>query len=123
MIRVAVVEDNPDNRLLVRAILEDRYAVSEYEDGPSALRGLRVERPDVVLLDISLPGMDGVAVLREIRRDAALLDLPVIALTAHAMAGDREKYLGEGFDGYLTKPILDESELTGAIERGRGGGR
>jgi CheY-like chemotaxis protein len=123
MIRVAVVEDNPDNRLLVRAILEDRYAVSEYEDGAEALRGMRAERPDVVLLDISLPGMDGVSVLREIRRDEALRRLPVIALTAHAMSGDREKYLGEGFDDYLTKPILDEADLANAIERGRGAAR
>ena len=123
MTRIAVVEDNPDNRLLVRAILEDRYGVLEYEDGPSALEGLRTDRPDVVLLDISLPGMDGVTVLREIRRDEALRGLPVIALTAHAMAGDREKYLKEGFDDYLTKPILDETELTSAIERWRGGSR
>jgi CheY-like chemotaxis protein len=123
MIRVAVVEDNPDNRLLVRAILEDRYAVSEYEDGPSALRGMQAERPDVVLLDISLPGMDGVSVLREIRRDEALRGLPVIALTAHAMTGDREKYLKEGFNDYLTKPILDESELTNALDRVQGGAR
>ena len=123
MTRIAVVEDNPDNRLLVRAILEDRYGVLEYEDGPCALEGLRTDRPDVVLLDISLPGMDGVTVLREIRRDEALRGLPVIALTAHAMAGDREKYLKEGFDDYLTKPILDETELTSAIERWRGGSR
>jgi CheY-like chemotaxis protein len=79
--------------------------------------GLRQERPDLVLLDISLPGMDGVAVLREIRADAGLRDLPVIALTAHAMAGDREKYTAFGFDDYVTKPIVDEEILLSAINR------
>lgn len=117
MIRIAVVEDNPDNRLLVQAILDDVYAIDEYESGPAALEGLRTRIPDVVLLDISLPGMDGSDVLRAIRGDERLRHLPVIALTAHAMAGDRERFLAEGFDDYVTKPIVDESLLLGAIER------
>ena len=115
--RVAVVEDNPDNRLLVQAMLEDRYRVTEYESGRQALAGLRREQTDVVLLDISLPEMDGVEVLRHLRADAALAGLPVIALTAHAMAGDRERYLAAGFDDYVTKPIVDETLLFAAIER------
>ena len=73
------------------------------------------DRPALVLLDISLPGMDGTAVLAALRADPELKDLPVIALTAHAMAGDREKYLGLGFDGYLTKPIVDERVLIDGI--------
>ncbi len=117
MKKVAVVEDNADNRLLARVILEDRYELAEYEDGPQALAGLRRERPDLVLLDISLPGMDGLAVLREVRADPDLRDLPVIALTAHAMSGDREKYTAAGFDDYVTKPIVDENILLSAIER------
>lgn len=116
MKHIAVVEDNPDNRLLVEAMLDDLYQLTEYEDGASALDGLRRERPNLVLLDISLPGMDGVEVLREIRDDGGLRNLPVIALTAHAMAGDRERFLDAGFDGYLTKPIVDEDALIGAIE-------
>ena len=116
MKRIAVVEDNPDNRLLVQAILDGTYEVVEYEDGPSALIGLKGDRPDLVLLDVSLPGMDGVEVLREIRDDEDLADLPVVALTAHAMAGDREKYLAAGFDAYLGKPIVDETLLLRAIE-------
>jgi CheY-like chemotaxis protein len=115
--RIAVVEDNADNRLLVRAILEDSYVIVEYESGSAALAGLKGGRPDLILLDISLPEMDGTEVLRAIRADAALRDLPVIALTAHAMAGDRERFLAEGFDDYLTKPIMDEKVLIGAIER------
>lgn len=114
---IAVVEDNADNRLLVQAILEDRYRISEYEDGQIAIDGLRQDRPDLVLLDISLPGMDGLEVLREIRADENLRDLPVIALTAHAMAGDRERFLAAGFDGYVTKPITDEELLLDAIEQ------
>lgn len=116
MMKIAVVEDNPDNRLLVRVILEALYQVTEYEDGFRALEGLQREKPDLLLLDISLPEMDGMEVLRRIRTDATLRDLPVIALTAHAMSGDREKYLAAGFDDYVTKPIVDEAVLLNAIQ-------
>lgn len=115
--KVAVVEDNPDNRMLVQALLEDLYDLSEYETGVAAVEGLPSNIPDVILLDISLPGMDGTEVLEWLRGHDALKDLPVIALTAHAMAGDREKYLSIGFNDYVTKPILDEDLLIDAIER------
>jgi two-component system, cell cycle response regulator DivK len=118
---LAVVEDNADNRLLLRAILDARYRIVDFENGLDALAGLRAERPDLVLLDISLPGMDGNEILAHIRADASLRALPVIALTAHAMTGDREKYLAAGFDDYVTKPIVDETILLEAIERGLGG--
>ena len=117
MKRIAVVEDNPDNRLLVQAILEDRYEILEYETGGEALAGFQERRPDLVLLDISLPGMDGTEVLATLRADATLGHLPVVALTAHAMAGDREKYLSAGFDDYIAKPIVDEQQLLLAIEQ------
>jgi CheY-like chemotaxis protein len=117
MKRIAVVEDNPDNRLLVQVILESQYQIDEYETGFAALEGLQKQKPDLVLLDISLPEMDGSEVLRRIRSDERLRDLPVIALTAHAMAGDREKFLDAGFNEYVTKPIVDETLLLGAIER------
>ena len=115
--KIDVVEDNPDNRFLVQALLEDSYELSEYETGVEAVEGLGQDRPDLVLLDISLPEMDGTEVLTWIRQQPELKDIPVIALTAHAMAGDREKYLSAGFDEYVTKPILDEELLVGAIER------
>lgn len=114
---LAVVEDNADNRLLLQAILGDRYDLVEYENGTHALAGLAQKKPDLVLLDISLPGMDGTQILQRIRADIGLRDLPVIALTAHAMAGDRERFLAAGFDEYVTKPIVDETQLFGAIER------
>ncbi len=117
MKKIAVVEDNPDNRLLVQAILEDEYQIQEYETGTEALAGIREERPDLVLLDISLPGMDGTEVLEILRRDDELVSLPVIALTAHAMAGDREKYIAAGFNDYISKPIVDEDLLLDAIAR------
>jgi len=114
---IAVVEDNADNRLLLHAILGDAYDIDEYEAGAAALEGFARSRPDLVLLDISLPGMDGVEVLSRIRADERLRDLPVIALTAHAMAGERENYLAAGFDDYIAKPIVDERVLLRAITR------
>jgi len=115
--RIAVVEDNPDNRLLVQALLEDRFDIVEFETGVEAVAGLREAAADLVLLDISLPEMDGTEVLAWIRSQDDLKSIPVIALTAHAMAGDREKYLSAGFDDYLTKPIVDEDVLFEAVER------
>jgi CheY-like chemotaxis protein len=117
MTTIAVVEDNADNRLLLQAILEGLYDVVEYENGADALAGLSASLPDLVLLDISLPGMDGNEILGRIRKNDALKRLPVIALTAHAMSGDREKYLAAGFNDYITKPIVDETILLTAIER------
>lgn len=117
MNRIAVVEDNPDNRLLILAFLEDQYEISAYPDGPEALAGMRSTRPDLVLLDISLPLMPGEEVLRAIRADAALRHLPVIAVTAHAMPGDREHLLAIGFDDYLAKPIVDHRLLYQIVER------
>lgn len=117
MKRIAVVEDNPDNRQLVCALLEDLYYIDEYEDGISALAALPNRIPDLVLLDISLPKMDGSEVLTHMRADDCLRPIPVIALTAHAGPTDREKFLAQGFNDYITKPITDESVLFAAIQR------
>ena len=117
MTTIAIVEDNADNRLLLQAILDGLYELVEYENGTDALAGLAASLPDLVLLDISLPGMDGNEILSRIRADDVLKWLPVIALTAHAMSGDREKYLAAGFNDYITKPIVDETILLSAIDR------
>jgi len=114
---IAVVEDNADNRLLLHAFLSDRYEIIEFEDGPAALEGFKSRVPALVLLDVSLPGMDGLAVLSQLRADEKLGKLPVIALTAHAMQGDRERFLKAGFNDYVSKPIVDEQVLFAAIER------
>ncbi|MGI6454135.1 MAG: response regulator [bacterium] len=116
MKKIVLVEDNPDNRLLVQAILEDQYEVIDYENGQEAIDGILSQAPDLVLLDISLPGMDGTEVLQKLREHPELKDLPVIALTAHAMSGDREKYLAYGFNDYITKPIVDENHLINRIQ-------
>jgi two-component system, cell cycle response regulator DivK len=114
---VAIVEDNPDNRELVRYMLTDLYEVMEYDSGQDALEGIRQRRPDLILLDLSLPRMDGPEILSLIRTDRELEGVPVIALTAHAMKGDRERYLALGFSDYLTKPIFDENTLLHTIAR------
>ena len=116
MKRIAVVEDNADNRLLLDAILSDDYELIEYETGISALEGIKKDSPDLVLLDISLPGMDGTEVLANLRQIEQFKNLPIIALTAHAMSGDREKYLAAGFNEYVSKPIVDEETLFQAIQ-------
>ena len=115
--RIAIVEDNPDNRLLVQALLDELYDLSEFETGTEAVEGLGDAGPDLILLDISLPDMDGTEVFEWIRNHGQLHRVPVIALTAHAMAGDREKFLAQGFNDYVTKPIVDETILLEAIAR------
>ena len=117
MRKIAVVDDNSDNRLIIRTILEDQYEILEFSSGLEAIEGFRQKKPDVVILDISLPEMDGTEILRRIRDDPQLHDLPVIALTAHAMVGDREKYLAAGFNDYVAKPILDMTILFSTIQR------
>ena len=114
---VVVVEDNADNRLLVGAILEGNYDVVPYPSGQDAILGCHSAPPDLILLDISLPGMDGTQVLRALRADSALAGVPVIALTADAMVGAREHYLGMGFDGYIAKPIVHAQDLRDAVDR------
>ena len=115
--KIAVVEDNPDNRFLVQALLEETYDLSEYETGAEVVAGMVQDAPDLVLLDISLPEMDGTEVLRWIRSQESLKEVPVVALTAHAMAGDREKFLAKGFNDYITKPIVDDAILLQVISR------
>ena len=107
---VLVVEDNPDNLKTARALLEERYQVIAAEDGRTAIDQARRHRPDVILMDLALPVMDGFAALAALREDDALCHIPVVAVTASAMKGDREEVLAHGFDGYISKPI-DEKAL------------
>lgn len=121
MQNLLLIEDNADNRDLINAFLEGEYAIQAVEDGPSALAVLEDETApvlDVILCDIALPGMDGVEVLHRLRRIPRLDYLPVIAVTSHAMSGDRERFLEEGFDAYLSKPIDDPDSLFSAIADG-----
>jgi CheY-like chemotaxis protein len=102
---VLIVEDNPDNLCTARALLEERYQVIEAQDGRAGVEQAHTHRPDVILMDISLPVMDGLAALAAIRADESLRHIPVIAATASAMKGDRETILSHGFDGYISKPL------------------
>jgi CheY-like chemotaxis protein len=99
------VEDNPDNLRTMKALLGDRYHIVDAGDGRAGIELARRHLPDLVLTDIALPGLDGIQALREIREDKALRHIPVVAVTASAMKGDREEILAHGFDGYLAKPL------------------
>lgn len=104
--KVLVVDDNAVSRELMRAVLERACdELLEASDGREALNVIAETEPDVVLLDIELPLMDGFSVLKSIRGDPRFTHLPVFAVTANAMEGDREKALAAGFDAYITKPI------------------
>lgn len=107
MSRIALVEDNPDTRILVVAVLGEQHEVAEYETGAAALEGILASVPDLVLLDVSLPDMDGCEVLAGLRADERTAALTVVAFTAHAMEGDSERLLAQGFDAYVSKPIVD----------------
>jgi CheY-like chemotaxis protein len=103
---VLIAEDNPTNRELLRELLEIRgYGVAEACDGKEALAMVEQAPPDLLLLDIGMPLMDGFAVVRKLRENPRFTSLPVVAVTAYAMQGDREKIMNSGFDGYLSKPI------------------
>ena len=103
---VLYIEDNFHNRRIVRKILQSQgYSLIEAEDGISGLAMVQELKPPLVLLDIGLPGMDGLEVVGRIKADEALRAIPVIALTASAMRGDRERFLAAGCDDYLSKPV------------------
>lgn len=113
--KILVIEDNSDNIITIKAILEDKYILSFATDGETGLEKAKSDKPDMILLDISLPKMDGFKVLSNILSDANTKHIPVIALTSRAMKGDREELLNFGFDAYVSKPI-DITYLLNTIE-------
>lgn len=116
MAKILIVEDNPDNMKLFRAVLAIRgHQVAGLPGGETLLETMRSEAPQLVLLDIQLPGEDGFQLLAKLRAHLGVSLPPVVALTAHAMSGDREKALAAGFAGYLTKPI-DVSTFGASVE-------
>lgn len=103
---VLLIEDNEQNRYLATFLLEQHgYKVVAAADGPLGISMARELRPDMILLDIQLPGMDGYQVARALRGHAELANLPIVAVTSYAMVGDREKSLAAGCNGYIEKPI------------------
>ena len=116
MTRILLVEDNAENRdMLSRRLIRRGYEIEFAEDGEEAVRKAGEMSPALILMDLSLPVMDGWEATRRIKADAATAAIPVIALTAHAMASDREKALGAGCDDYDTKPV-DLERLLGKMQ-------
>ena len=110
--RILVVEDNPDNRTLIADVLDVLdYEVIEAHDGVQGVAKALSEKPSLILMDLSLPHKDGWQATRELKANPEMKDTPIIALTAHAMVGDREKALEAGCDDYISKPI-NLSELS-----------
>ena len=115
--RILLVEDNPMNRRVSEFLLRaGGYIVDEARDGQEALARLKEHLPDLILMDLQLPGLDGYAMTRIIKGDDAMKKIPVVALTAYAMSGDAERALEAGFDGYITKPI-DPDEFHKTVAR------
>lgn len=103
---ILYIEDDPANRLLVRRVLEAAgYRVEEAIDGPAGVQKAQALLPDLILLDINLPDVDGYEVVGQLRRTPGLRKVPIVALTANVMKGDRERTLEAGCNGYLQKPI------------------
>ncbi|MEC4675596.1 MAG: response regulator [Nitrospirota bacterium] len=116
-IKILVVDDNQDNLDLVVKVLRSRnYQTIEATDGEEALKKAISESPDLILMDISIPGLDGYEVTRRLKSRVEFRDVPIIALTAHVMKGDREKALSAGCEGYIAKPFSIH-ELPGQVER------
>jgi len=111
---VLIVEDNPDNMTTIKAILQNKYTILEATDGEEGLKIALSELPDLILLDMSLPKMDGFEVVRRMKSKSEARHIPVIALTAHAMKGDRERTIDAGCDDYVPKPV-DPEKLMGKI--------
>jgi two-component system, cell cycle response regulator DivK len=116
MKKILVVEDVDFNRDLLVQLLEDQYEVIEALNGQEGIAYAQRERPDLILMDLSLPVMDGWEATRRLKADEQLRSIPVIALTAHAMVGDEQKALAAGCDDYLVKP-LDEEVLMARIAK------
>ena len=117
MTKILIAEDNAVNRELFRELLEARgYIVVEACDGPEALQMIEQTQPDMLLLDIGMPVLDGFGVIRKIRENPRLATLPVLAVTAYAMQGDQEKIMKSGFNGYLSKPV-NAGSLAQEVER------
>jgi two-component system cell cycle response regulator DivK len=115
--RILVVEDNEKNMKLFRDVLgATGYRTLEATTGGEAVLLATEQAPDLVLMDIQMPDVDGVEALRRLRADERTATIPVLAVTAQAMHGDRERFLAEGFDGYLSKPV-NVRELIGTVRQ------
>lgn len=114
---ILIIEDNEKNRKLCRDVLQVKgYRTIESGTAENGLKLAVSESPELILMDIQLPGMDGVTAMKQLKADAATRNIPIIAITASAMTNNRTAMLGQGFDGYQTKPI-SLKEFLGEVER------
>jgi two-component system cell cycle response regulator DivK len=114
---ILVVEDNRDNRILIRRVLESEgYLMEEASNAEDAIKKIHAVRPSLILMDINMPGVDGYALTARIKQTPGFASIPIVAVTANVMRGDREKSLEAGCDGYIQKPI-DIDILSQQIER------
>ena len=114
--RILVVDDNPTNAKLMRAVLVPQgYEVHTALDATAAMASIATARPDLILMDLQLPGVDGLELTRRLKADPGTAPIPVLAVTAYAMRGDEERALAAGCDGYMTKPI-DSHALRGRVK-------
>jgi len=110
MARILAIEDNPTNLELMAYLLRAfGYEVLEATDGEVGLAVARRERPDLIICDVQMPGVDGYEVARQLKSDPTLRMIPLLAITALAMVGDRDKVLAAGFDGYIAKPLTPQT--------------
>lgn len=116
MKRIGLIEDNLETRLLTRLLLEKQYEIWEYEAGAEALADFEKRTPDALLLDISLPHMDGTEILAELRKRPGWESIPIVAFTAYASETERRRYLALGFDEHISKPITDRRALLRTLE-------
>jgi two-component system, cell cycle response regulator DivK len=115
MTKILYIEDNPQNMRLVRKMLKSGgYAMIEAMDGLSGVEIAMQEVPDLILMDINLPDIDGMEATSRLKANSQMLHIPIIALTANAMHGDRERFLEAGCDGYLAKPV-SKNELLNTV--------
>ena len=115
--RILIIEDNIESQLILKVYLREFYYIDIAEDAEGGFRFLKSDSYDLLLLDINLPGkLNGEDVLKEIRNDAVLKNLPVIVITAYALKGDKEKFLNQGASDYLSKPV-EKNVLRDAVAK------
>jgi len=121
--RILLIEDNAINRRLAQFLLKSQgYEVWEVTSAPEAFESLKEKQPDLILMDIQLPGMDGLTATRQLKADPATRDIPVLVVTSYAMKGDETKAFEAGCSGYVTKPI-DKTVFLEAVAKALQGGR
>lgn len=114
---ISIIDDDEDFTNIIKFLLQEKWSLTIYHEWKTALEEYAKQPPDLIMLDISLPDIDGTEVLKMIREIPALRSVKVVAVTGYALPGDREKYLNLGFDEYAAKPITDKNMLNTLIER------